>query len=442
MKATPYHSKTTLKNRRPQTLQNDEDWKQVIQELEAFSKDGKTGLSVDLLYRFESQQASQAKNTTGSKTTIQSTRYGRTPTEALLHEREIAHEATPRERLVEELLKMWICTDTACINKPNEYCYVHDGLHLPLTAGNATLWHAKVAQDPTGRLNYTKAPESVCVLLKKARDNKTKARRREQSLTSSHTPTPSPVPPTAHTPQLPPQLPPHYGGYPPYQAPQPPAYGYSYGQVPPPPQLRDVRTHELQEELDKRELIRARQLSGEPRRSFSRTPATTPGPSRHADLLRSSPVEGDIPEFVMWMQGKKPSQARDIQAVGQQLMDYGYTTDQFQGWKDDDKKWLELKMKPSIGTMMARMLSQWDRERGGSTRYPRGHGVTSPRRRGDAATRSSTAMRPGPRMDSDTAIGPGPGVMQSVEGLVDCDDDFYNYKGDIDLSDNELETQG
>ena len=39
-------------------------------------------------------------------------------------------------------------------------------------------------------------------------------------------------------------------------------------------------------------------------------------------------------------------------------------------------------------------------------------------------------------------MGPGPGVMQSVEGLVDYDDEFYNYKGDIDLDDNELETQG
>ena len=347
-------------------LQNDEDWTQVTQELEAFSKDDKTGLSIDLLYRFNSQQASsQAKNTTSSKTTIQSTRYGRTPTEALLHKREIAHEATPREQSVEELLKTWICTDKACINKPNEYCYIHNGLHLPLTGGLASLWHAKVVRDPTGRLDHTTPPDAVCTIMKRARDNNMKARRREQSSTSSHTPTPSPAPSTAPPAAYSPHLPPHYGGYPPqYQAPQPPAYGYSYGQVPPPPQLRDVRTHELQEELDKRELIRARQLSGEPRqlsselrRSFSRTPATTPGPSRHADLLRSSPVEGDIPEFVMWMQGKKPSQARDIQAVGQQLMDYGYTTDQFQGWKDDDKKWLELKMKPDIGTMMARMLS-------------------------------------------------------------------------------------
>lgn len=128
------------------------------------------------------------------------------------------------------------------------------------------------------------------------------------------------------------------------------------------PPLPYLSTTALQRELDERYEARLppRRYSSTPSRP-SATPAT---PAR--ELIRSSPVEGDLVDYIEWLKRRKPLYLDDLDDALNKLLDGGFSTELIQDWKGhDDENWKTLHIKPGIGAQIARYISQWGRERQG-----------------------------------------------------------------------------
>lgn len=233
---------------------------------------------------------------------------------------------------------------------------------------------------------------------------------------------PTPTPPPA----------PHSWGAPP--APYS-SYG-AYGYMPPPPpptplpNLSLFRTSALEAEIYVRKPSRHRERSVTRESSRSMTRFVTPSPA----LRGSSPVDGDIAEYVDWIKPKMHDRyIRQLEDAKQKLLDEGYTTRDVQGWKGDDyeHKWKSLEIPPGIGRSLARSVAQFGRER----EQVQGPGHIGSRQISRLPERPSPG-RNRQRMRTSASRPPASTegrVIESIES--DNGVDLGDYIGDDDLSD-------
>lgn len=309
-----------------------------------------------------------------------------------MQEREIRNES-PAKKLHEEILAMWRCTDKRCQNNntPEAYCWIDNASsHIFFTTKWAKVWASTVLRDDTGRITKQTPPVTLISDMRAYTKKQLKSNKQEQQK-EQQTGTPFPF---GSYPQA---TPPYnqynaFGGA--FQQPAPVPY-LPYGrpfaspiQLPPtlPYTLQNVRTSELQKELEER----AQELSGLQSRSMttpiraSRTSRPSATPGRQVDL-RSSPVEGDLADFIEWIKKRRPrNETADYDDAYNKLMDEGLTTDLIQEWKSNRDPWVALDIKYGISIHLARGVSRWGRERDASTLYnsytPRLPERPSPRR--------------------------------------------------------------
>ncbi len=129
--------------------------------------------------------------------------------------------------------------------------------------------------------------------------------------------------------------------------------GYSSPQLPPHMQLQNIRTSQMEQELDTRKLFERAKMN-------QRGVSYTPLPSRN-----SSPVEGNLADYVNWIKKMRPEYAADFRIAKNVLMGVGYTTEVIQLWKDDTTKWKELlPNEVGIGLQLSRNVGKWGRSIG------------------------------------------------------------------------------
>lgn len=120
-----------------------------------------------------------------------------------------------------------------------------------------------------------------------------------------------------------------YGGALPYPPSYPPVFTQPAIQPQsqlPQDQLPHIRTRDLEQELEyrgSRRYCRRQTLLAPSLRPSTTLKASVP-PIQEA--LPSSPVEGDLSEFVEWMKIKNPMIASELQVAMERLLDEGYTS--------------------------------------------------------------------------------------------------------------------
>jgi hypothetical protein len=186
-----------------------------------------------------------------------------------------------------------------------------------------------------------------------------------------------------------------------------------------------MRTSDLIQELQ------ARGAAGITTRRPRSTSRSAPGLPPHRD---SSPVEGELAEFIGWLGARHPEFTDAYQKALDTLIDEGYTTDIIQAWKNDEheEQWRKLGVKPGIGRQLARNISKWGRER--QVRRKR---LLSPPRRFSA--------RPYSARPQQGHIIPSGGETACEDETQDDNPGLYeqgDIHGGVDLSDPEcFETQ-
>lgn len=82
------------------------------------------------------------------------------PTSVLLRERAAAHEQSSQASVHEELYKQSNCIDTRYSFYPS-YCYVEQGKHWPINAGDGNIWAGSMENDTTKRTSVNKPPHTL-----------------------------------------------------------------------------------------------------------------------------------------------------------------------------------------------------------------------------------------------------------------------------------------
>lgn len=133
-----------------------------------------------------------------------------------------------------------------------------------------------------------------------------------------------------------------------------------------PPPLSTIRTHQLEAELDSRRVLERRLEQREslshPRSSRSTTRGFATSPPNRG----SSPVDGDIADFIEWTKPRlHPRENMNLEDAKRKLLDKSYTTRHVQEWQGEayEHKWEKLEIKPGIGRELARHVGQFGREK-------------------------------------------------------------------------------
>ena len=193
VKATPYYHKMPQNSKRPSDVTDgNRKWAIVEQELENFDRENRTGLTVDLTYRFEKQSSSNPPaSTTASRSIAQgfdsSHVVASNPTQALLHEREEANSSDDITRIQDEFYGKWKCDDPRCPNN-NKYYFLRMGTHYPFSVTDAKIWATHIARDRSARLSINEPPSSLMASLKKA----CKKKHTKDSVAETTVPNPNP----------------------------------------------------------------------------------------------------------------------------------------------------------------------------------------------------------------------------------------------------------
>ena len=143
MKATPYfHRMPKTSQRASDVTEGSRKWYAIEQELQEFDKYGRTGLTVDLLYRFEKQANSNPPISTipsssAASGSIRSSSHvvASNPTQALQQVREKSN-LYKLNQIIDDIFKTWRYTDRRCINF-QKYCYPKSNEHYILTSKEA-----------------------------------------------------------------------------------------------------------------------------------------------------------------------------------------------------------------------------------------------------------------------------------------------------------------
>ena len=300
---------------------------------------------------------------------------------------------------IQDIFNRWSCTKHECSNK-SKYCWVNDeGRHYRVTPEDARVWWGSIKNDPSKRLSKEVPPQSMIKTWDDTRKLAERRKKREQKDEA--------IP-------FGPALSAGYTGW----GPSTPAYGgcgYGLPTAPPmaPPPLQSIRTSQLEAELNTRGSLQLRERSST--RQISRSATRDIGAS--PPLRDSSPVDGDIAEYIDWIKPKlHPSTEYDLDDAMNKLLDEQHTTRDVQGWKCDEfeYRWEKLQIKPGIGRSLARMVGQFGREREQS--QARGHTrsgrlSTLPSRSSPHSYRHLTAISPTVRYPSATKGH----VIESVE---------------------------
>ena len=255
------------------------------------------------------------------------------------------------------------------------------------------MWAAAILRDNTGRMSDDEPPASLLIELQQTQKKETRKEKRRHTTETTIQPITTPSITTPAYPAMGGQL-----GQPPPLYP----YGYSFQPgfqplISGPQSLRDTRTSDLIKELRSRD-VDPTETTTRPPRSISRSVTATPGLSSYRN---SSPVEGELADFVGWLSKKHPEYTEAYEEAKDELMDQGYTTDIIQAWKNDEheEQWRKLGIKPGIGRQLARNVSKWGRERQvQKTPYCRGLSRTlplSPPRRRLASKHQQTSYKQG-----------------------------------------------
>ncbi|KAK3176135.1 hypothetical protein OEA41_008219 [Lepraria neglecta] len=439
VQATPFYEKLTGPNRRSTTAETQQDWYSVEDELREWQKDGKKGLQVDLIYHW-------ARNSTGEipvvgkaaekkpGTIVSGTARGSThiPTNRLLGEMDETNAGEPWRQKQQEIHNRWACKSSICSNT-GHYCYLHKGEHIPFLPRQSKMWAVAILRDTTGRISDDEPPASLLVELQQTQKKEARKEKRRHTTETPTQPTTTPAYPTI-------------GG----QFGQPPPlypYGYSFQPgfqplISGPQSLRDTRTSDLIKELRSRD-VDPTETTTRPPHSISRSVTATPGLSSYRN---SSPVEGELAEFVGWLSKKHPEYIKAYEEAKDELMDQGYTTDIIQAWKNDEheEQWRKLGIKPGIGRQLARNVSKWGRERQvQTTLHVGGLGRTLPL----SPSRQRLASRPQQTSYKQGHIIPSVETKAYEDETQDDDPDIYDLYGGANLSDSDcfaetqLETQ-
>ena len=365
-RAVVQHEKTTLANQITISPVDLAAWSDIDEEIRSIHAGGKTPF-VGLIYHYARTHNGEATSTASNQPTAQQQRgpiltgsgtsSSHITTNNQLLQREISHQDRPEEVAQEALVQRWRCKDKMC-EDIQKICWIDEKdekrTHHELLSEDIRLWYGAVSKDTSGRLGIEEPPTSLRERLLRRHTNKEKNRLGANKTVQPNSMPPPTLPASAYTPY---RIPP----YPiTYSLPQPSP------QLPSPatPQLNTIRTSALTAELASRGVYidptppsRYRTESAPPRR-----PSASPYPR---DVLRSSPIEGDLAEFIQWMKLKKSVVKNDFDEAYNKLMDEGYTTEIFQPWKGDEHeaKWKALGIKPGVGRQLAQNVSKWGRER-------------------------------------------------------------------------------
>lgn len=356
VKAAAGYTGIPQNRKRPVDILDTQSWASIESELEDYRSMGKL-LTVDLTYRFETSNTQSKKSTMtsgtgrvglalpGSSFTSSQNLTANNATNALLIQRDATLAADPVKAKRDEISGRWACTKTNCGNWDG-VCYIDQkGDHLKVDPVlHLRPWAGALLRDTIGRFTVEKPPASV---LEKMYDGMKKKKSKQPNKEPN---TPSHDPSLSQYQNLPPGYPQPYSlpPLPPIQQvqPQPSApviYNITYGPG-----------GELQAQS---------RLSATPMRRLSVTPArysSTPIPE---DVPRSSPVDGELEEFIAWMKKKRPGNAKLFEEAYNKLIDIGYThVDLFQRWRNDEE-WVKRGILPGIGIQMAEKVSEWGSSR-------------------------------------------------------------------------------
>ena len=429
VQAIPYYEKLTGPNRRSTTVETQYDWSSVEEELREWQKEGKKGLQVDLIYHW-------ARNNTGEiptegkaaekkpGTTISGTPRGSThiPTNRLLNSEE------PWRQKQREIHNRWACKSSICSNT-GHYCYLHKGEHIPFLPRQSKMWAVAILRDTTGRMSNDEPPASLLIELQQTQKKEARKEKRRHTTKTPTQPITTPTYPTI-------------GGQ--FGQP-PPLYPYGYGFQPlisGPQSLRDTRTSDLIKELRSRD-VDPFETTTRPPHSISRSVTAISGLSSYRN---SSPVEGELAEFVGWLSKKHPEYIIGYEEAKDELMDQGYTIDIIQAWKNDEheEQWRKLGIRPGIGRQFARNVGKWGRERQvQTTPHVGGLGRTLPL----SPPRQPLASRPQQTSYKQGHIIPSVETKAYEDETQDDDPDTYDLYDGANLSDpdcfteTQLETQ-
>lgn len=244
------------------------------------------------------------------------------PTNRQLAALEESNATDPEAASTQEILERWECHKRTCDNN-GQHCWVNEKrIHYPLSADDAALWWGSIKLDVSKRLDKEKPPATMRKRWEEARVKSERKKRRQQKDEAIPF---GPPPPASYAPGW---------GQPPTTYVLPPPV-----QPMAPPPLSSIRTSQLEAELHVRKTLERREsvFYRQPSRSRSSTTFATSPP-----LRGSSPVDGDVAEYIEWIKPKlHPRDEDTLEDAKNKLLDKGYTTRDVHGWKDDtfEHKW-------------------------------------------------------------------------------------------------------
>ena len=356
--AQPYYGSLAAVKKRKTNVDTHGDWVKVLEELTDWYEQKKKDLAVDLVYLFARTSTGQmapppvpAATRRPSSLAITGSHAAEpapslpanNPTNRQLSQQAVDEAEDPASGRRRELTSRWVCTSKKC-TLDSSWCWVNDdGKHFPLDNKDIMHWSGLIERDRSGRVTKEEPPISIKtdIMKKWCKASKQEKKQLQQAQMApfagpSAVPTPAAVAAPAQAPII--------IQYPPQQASSTPGLSsVRTGSIPNELRHRGLAVDDIIRERSGSRSLAARTSARPPATKSARTPAPSLPPAR-----QSSPVQGDLDEYVEWLAPQLKERDREaLQRARDTLVEKYYGTEDVQPWKDCDERWERISLRIS-----------------------------------------------------------------------------------------------